>query len=217
MKHIASLGVILVSALLLTGCLNYEQRTVLSEDGSGSLSIHYSVGENVMSWMENGNLAFTEDKVREQYTGDGIDIESVRITTEAEDSSRHVRVELSFDEFDRLSRLRGFKNMEFHWKSEGDAFRFSHTLGVTGSSDDASLDAFKVKYSYEFPGDILESNADSTYGRTAFWIFDLSEMNASHSLTARIKADSGANVWWILGIIAVVISLILVVFLIRRK
>lgn len=215
MKHLARFAVIL--ALLLPGCLNYEQHTVLSEDGSGTISIHYSIAENVMSWMESGNLAFTEDKVREQYKGDGVDIESVSITTEAEDSTRHVRVDLSFNDFAELSKLQSFRNMEFKWLREGDVFRFSQKLGANGSSQDASLDAFKVKYSYEFPGDILQSNADSTDGRKAFWVFNLSEMNKDHVITARISAGSGSSVMWVLGVIGVVVVLIVIFAVVRRR
>lgn len=203
--------------LFLPGCLNYEQHTVLSEDGSGKLTIHYSIAENVMSWLEDGNLAFTEDKVREQYSGEGVEIQALNVTTEAADSSRHVRVELEFDDIEKLSALRGFKDMQFRWLREGDQFRLTHTLGAASSSGDASLDAFSVRYSYEFPGDILESNADSTDGRTAFWKFQLSELNADHVITARISATAGSSTVYVLVVIGVVVVLIAIFALRRRK
>jgi LPXTG-motif cell wall-anchored protein len=205
-----------VLALLLPGCLNYEQHTVISEDGSGTLSIHYSIAENVLSWMSDGNLSFTEDKVREQYSGEGVNIESLSISTEASDSSRHVHAELEFDDIEKLSKLRGFKGMEFRWLREGDQFRLTHKLGATNSSGDASLDAFMVRYSYEFPGDIIESNADSTYGRTAYWMFRLSELNADHVITASISATAGSSTTYVLVVIGVVMLLI-AIFALRRR
>jgi hypothetical protein len=204
-------------ALLLPGCLNYEQHTVLSEDGSGTLTIHYSIAENVLSWMSDGNLSFTEEQVREQYSGEGVSIETIRISTEAADSSRHVHAELQFDDIEKLSKLRGFKSMEFHWLREGDQFRFRHKLGAASSSGDASLDAFTVRYSYEFPGDILESNADSTAGRTAYWRFRLSELNADHVLTASISAAAGGSTIYVLVVIGVFVLLIAIFALRRRR
>jgi hypothetical protein len=209
--------VLSLSTILLAGCLNYEQHVVLSEDASGSLTVHYSIAENVLSWMDGGNLSFTEESVREQYTGEGVDIRSIRITTEAEDSTRHVRVELEFSDIAKLSALRGFRNNDYRWLREGDVYRYIHAIAASSSSGDPSLDAFTLRYRCEFPGDIVESNADSLDGRAALWTFTLAELNSDQEMTALVHVESGGDVIWVLGVIGSVAALVLLIALLRRK
>jgi len=217
MKRSPIYGVLMLLPIVFCSCLNYEQHTILSENGSGSMEIHYWIEESILSWMEGGKLSFTEDKVREQYEGDGVSVQRVEITTEAADSTRHVRVSLSFDNIAALAGVRGFKNNSFEWMREGDVYRFEHVLGPTNNSDDSSLDQFTVRYSYRFPGEIRESNAVRIDESTALWEYKLSDLGREHVMTAVVIAKSGSNTLWIVGILAVVLALAMLFRAIRRK
>ncbi|MBE0643387.1 MAG: hypothetical protein IH600_04855 [Bacteroidetes bacterium] len=205
-----------VMPLLIAGCIFYEQDTELNEDGSGEMEIHYWISENVLSWFKGGALSFNEDSVRAQYASDGIVVKSVRTESREVDSTRHVFVALQFDDIQRLSACTGFKDIDIKWMREGDVFRFVQSLPSTSSSGDGMLDNFTFTYRYNFPGEVRESNADTIDGDHAVWVFKLSDLNDAKKMEAVIVASSGTSVWWVLGILVVVVLAALILW-IRRK
>lgn len=214
-RHITA--VLILLPLLIVGCINYEQNTELNEDGSGSMEIHYWIAESVLSWFNSGALTFHEDSVRAQYASDGISIDDVRIETRDSDSTRHVHVALHFDDINKLSAATGFKDLDVRWMREGDVCRFVQTLPATSTAEDGMLEEFTFTYRFDFPGEIRESNADSTSGSDAVWIFKLSEMDSARKMEAVIVASSGSNVWWIVSIIAVVVIAAIVLMRKRKR
>lgn len=207
----------LITLLLLPGCLHYEQETTLDASGSGSMRIHYWSSEQTLSWMENGDLSFDEERARTQYEGNGVQVTNVAVETQASDSTRHVRVDLDFDSIEKLGSAKGFSGSSFAWKGDGDTRAFTHTITPRGGTGDVSLDAFTVRYIYHFPGEIVECNADSTDGSTAVWTFPLSDLSKPQKLTATIAVSASNGVTWVLGVIGVVVLLIIVIAVLRRK
>lgn len=203
--------------LLIAGCISYEQDTRISEDGSGSMDIHYWIAEDMLTWMKDGALSFNEDSIRAQYAAEGIEIESVRSESRESDSTRHVYVSLSFDDVRQLPAAPGFRDLDIKWLREGDAYRFVQTLPAASSSGESMLDEFTFTYRFDFPGDVRESNADSIDGSRAVWVFKLSDLTEKRKLEATITAVSGSNVWWLLGIIAVVLVAAFVLMRLRKK
>ncbi|MBR9974055.1 MAG: hypothetical protein KFF77_00600, partial [Bacteroidetes bacterium] len=192
---------------LLAGCISYEQDTQLDEDGSGSMQIHYWISEDMLTWFKGGNLSFNEDSVRAQYSAEHITVETVRSESRVSDSTRHVFVTLSFDDIRRLPESQGFKDLDIKWMREGDVFRFVQTLPAASSSGDGMLDDFTFIYRFEFPGEVRESNADSLDGSLAIWRYKLSDLSKQNKLEAVIVASSGSNIWWVLGVLGVVLVL----------
>lgn len=203
--------------LFIAGCISYEQDTRIDEDGSGSMDIHYWISEDMLTWMKDGALSFNEDSIRVQYAAEGIEVESVRSESREADSTRHVHVSLSFDDVRKLPNARGFRDLDIKWLREGDAYRFVQTLPAASSSGETMLDEFTFTYRFDFPGDIRESNADSVDGSRAIWVFKLSDLTEKRKLEATITAASGSNVWWILGILALVVVVAFVLLRLRKK
>jgi hypothetical protein len=207
----------LLLVLAIAGCISYEQDTRLDEDGSGSMDIHYWISEDMLSWFKQGTLSFNEDSVRAQYTAEGITVESVRSESRDSDSTRHVYVTLSFDDVRKLPECHGFKDIDVQWMREGDVFRFVQTLPAASSSGEGMLDEFTFTYRFEFPGDLRETNADSVDGSVAVWEYRLSDLTEKKRLEAVVVATSGRDVWWVIGVLGVVVLLTLVVMGIRRR
>lgn len=207
----------LLLLLCLPGCISYEQDTRLEENGSGSMDIHYWISEDMLTWFKGGNLSFNEDSVRTQYSATGIDVESVRSEARESDSTRHVYVTLSFDDITALPSAPGFRDLDIKWQREGDTFRFVQVLPAASSSGEEMLDDFTFTYRFDFPGDVRESNADSTDGSHAVWAFTLSDLAETRTLEAVIVAGSGGNIWWVLGIMALVIVVAFVLMRVRKK
>jgi hypothetical protein len=208
---------VLFFTLILAGCLDYEQETWLAEDGSGRMEVHYWMSESMLVWLKDGTLTFNEDSVRHRYDAEGIEVEDVRVFTREEDSTRHVEAVLRFDDITALPACKSFEDVTFRWMREGDVYRFEQSIPVDSGSDEAFLDQFDFVYTYHFPGTVLESNADSVSGSTAVWSFKLSELASSEALAATVEAPSGQNIWWVLGVIGVVVVLIIVLATVRRK
>ena len=204
-------------ALILGGCLDYEQETWLAEDGSGRMDIHYWMSESMLVWLKDGTLTFNEDSVRHRYAAEGIDVEDVRVFTREEDSTRHVEATLRFEDITALPACKGFEDVTLRWMREGDVFRFEQSIPVDSGSEEAFLEQFDFVYTYHFPGPVRESNADSVSGSTAVWNFKLSELASSESLTAIVEARSGQNIWWVMAVAAVVAALIIILAVMRRK
>ena len=203
--------------LFIAGCISYEQDTRIDEDGSGSMDIHYWISEDMLTWMKDGALSFNEDSIRVQYAAEGIDVESVRSESRESDSTRHVHVSLSFGDVRQLPTARGFRDLDIKWLREGDAYRFVQTLPAASSSGETMLDEFTFTYRFDFPGDVRDSNADSVDGNHAVWVFKLSDLTEKRKLEATISAATGSNVWWVLGILAVVLVAAFVLLRLRKK
>lgn len=203
--------------VLIAGCISYEQDTQLDEDGSGSMQIHYWISEDMLTWFKGGNLSFNEDSVRAQYRAEHITVESLRSETRESDSTRHVFVTLSFDDIRRLPECPGFKDLDIKWMREGDVYRFVQTLPAASSSGDGMLEHFTFTYRFEFPGEVRESNADSLDGSLAVWSYKLSDLSEQKQLEAVVVASTGTNIWWVLGVLGVVVVLTLVIIVVRKK
>jgi hypothetical protein len=203
--------------LLFAGCIFYEQDTELSEDGSGSMEIHYWIAEDALSWFKGGALSFDEDSVRAQYASEGIHVNAVRIEARESDSTRHVFVSLDFEDIRRLSKSKGFADVNIRWMREGDVYRFVQTLPATSTSGDGMLENFTFTYRYDFPGEVRESNADTLNNNHAVWVFKLSDLNEKRKMEAVVSASSGSNIWWIFGILAVVAVAVFVLMRMRKK
>jgi len=214
MRRLAALTTLL---FLLQGCITYEQHTTLEEDGSGSMEIHYFISEKMFMWMKDGTLAFNEDSVRHQYAADGITVESAHTASQASDSTRHVRVRLAFDDITRLPECRGFEKLTFLWQREGDIFRFAQDIPMANDTDNEFLEEYTFTYSYVFPGTIRECNADTVEGNRAVWVFPLSQLNSDVQMTAIVEASSGKSVYWVLGVMAVVLLLTFLIIIRKRK
>ncbi|MDH7514408.1 MAG: hypothetical protein QHI48_00840 [Bacteroidota bacterium] len=218
MKRITSVS--MAVALLcgfFSGCLNYEQRTILKKDGSGEMEIHYWTKEDNIQFMSNGEFAFQEQDVKNRYTSSGVHIDDIRVETESADSTRHVRVKLSFDNINDLSAVPAFKNTSFSFKKEKGNLVFKQTLKGNTNAGGMGMEAYTFRYIYVMPGEIISSNATRTEDRTLTWEYKLSEMSKDLVLTATVKPASASTTI----IIVVAVAAILVVggvllFVLRR-
>ncbi|MAT38430.1 MAG: hypothetical protein CL946_02370 [Ectothiorhodospiraceae bacterium] len=209
----------LAALLLIAGCINYEQTTTLNMDGSGSASIHYWAEEGSVMFLSDGPLAFDEEKVKEQYAGEGITIHDVTIETNDEDSTRHVRVKLDFQNIITLAETKAFENVEIVWEEKDGLMNFKQTMK---SKDDNNfgMGDYTITYVYEMPGEIVNSNATKEEGTTLTWENDLADLGGSGViLSATIKKSGmgGDLLMIILIIVGVILLVVIVIAVFGRK
>ena len=211
---------VLPLALFLSGCLNYTQEVSFNIDGSGTMNIHY--------WMKvtdpNNELAvqqlglFNKDSIRSQFTSPYIEIEEIEAYADTTDTTSHVKIEFNFVHIDSLNFTRPFSEANFSLKegAEGQLI-FSQfiTPMTTGFGFDGS--EFRVKYVYDFPGEIIVHNATSQAKRKLIWEYTVAEIGKGKtiSVTYRPYKLKETPVW--IYALSGFVLLVVIIFLFRKR
>jgi uncharacterized lipoprotein YehR (DUF1307 family) len=208
---------VVVLALALYGCINYEQEVTLNLDGSGTMKIHYWAKENNVMWLSSNKLAFDEAKIREQYKSDNITVSAVKVESDTKDSTKHVRVELAFKNIAKLTEVPGFKDMTISWTDKGETQVLSHVLKADSSAGGFGMSDYSVTYTYHMPAEVMASNATKTDGKALTWKYSLSDLGKEQTMTATVKKATAGNMMTIILIVVVVIALIVIVLLVVQR
>jgi hypothetical protein len=210
-------AVLCAAALLASGCINYEQRTHLRDDGSGDMEIHYWTKESAVTWLSGEPFKFDEAEIERQYGGSNATVESAKAETNDADSTRHVRVRIAFKDINTLSETPAFRGVRFSFRVAGDSMFFRQEHDANSSANGLGLDRYTVTYAYDLPGDVVRSNATRVDGTTLVWRYKLSDLSNSVALTATMVRRSSSIAWlpWVAGI--VFLAAIGALFAVRRK
>jgi uncharacterized lipoprotein YehR (DUF1307 family) len=209
--------VVFTATLVLSGCIDYEQKTRLDADGSGEMTIHYWAKESLVDWLGKNRFPFNEKDVRTKYGAiPGVTVGTVDVRSNDDDSTRHVTFDLRFTDIRALSKQPGFERATFEWKEEGETMVFTHTVLEDEGSTSEGLEQFGVTYAYTFPGEIVDHNATDVDGATATWKLRLSDLGSTRTLTATVRP---AQSWTLTIVFFVVLGAVLLgaVLLIRRR
>lgn len=130
MRRTIRLGTLAAAALSLAGCLDYAEELVLKPDGSGHLTIDFTID---MSYMEEVTKVLGDTPDPEEMRGptkeevleavadaEGIKVEEVEV--KAKDKQSRVHLKLAFASLEALSRLEGFgdeRKLEFYDDGDG--------------------------------------------------------------------------------------------------
>src|SRR6266511_2309051 len=67
-------------AVYFAGCVNYDQKTKLNGDGSGSMKIHYWTKMSNMSMgTAVGKFDFDEAKAKDNFTSSNTDVKNIKV------------------------------------------------------------------------------------------------------------------------------------------
>ena len=125
--------------LVISGCINYEQRTTLRADGSGTMVIHYWTEESVANFMSGDKLDFDGADIPQQYQAQGVKVKEAVSESNTKDSTRHMRVTLTFDSITALSNTQGFKATKFSFVRDGNTAVFKQVMDLFPGKDEAML------------------------------------------------------------------------------
>ncbi|RPI17503.1 MAG: hypothetical protein EHM58_08935 [Ignavibacteriae bacterium] len=205
-----SIFVFLLIAAYIQGCVSYEQTTTLNEDGSGSMSIHYwSTINNIVKGGGDSFFAyyFDENKAKEEFTSSNTQVNSVKIEEKLEDSTKHVRIELTFKDINKLFEARGFKSSQPTWKESSDGMELRYILkrdSVAHSRivlNEVYYKDYYVTYTFNMPNDIVSTNASKKEGNTLTWEFKLTNFNKDIEMIANVKKTSKGKLCGIIPLI----------------
>lgn len=186
------LSVILFMAMLyLSGCVNYDQKTTLNSDGSGSMKIHYwSKMSNFSMGTTLGKFDFDEAKAKDNYKSANIDVKSVEVKDKLDDSTKHVNIELSFKDINKLSDAKGFSEVRASWKEGKDGMELKYLLMKDTSAANQSSD-YTVTYTFTLPDEIISTNATKKEEKTCTWEYKLPDLAKDVEMTANVKKAKG--------------------------
>jgi hypothetical protein len=215
----------LISSLFIAGCINYEENVELKSDGSGKMTMHYSIAQQLFAMMQMGQntgekkdempFKFKESEIRADLTAPGVTVEKVE--SKAEGDQQHFYVSLSFQKITDLNQTKSFQKMKFEWKEEGKNIVFQQTIqGDKKSSESnpmgdqmasAMLGNAKFVFRIKLPSKALP--APDTNGtiqddaKTVLWEYPLLEASKGQVMTAKFKAG-GLNLPFSLPMMAVI-------------
>jgi hypothetical protein len=214
-RYAIAASLVVIFSVLFYGCINYEQRTKLNYDGSGTMQIHYWAKESDVQWLGSSNFGFDEEKIREQYESDNITIKGIKIETK--DSLKHAFVDLAFKDFNKTDEAKGFeKNLCKFEEKDGNKV-LSVVLKSDSSSTGMGMEQYKLTYVFEMPGDVISSNATKVEGNVLTWEYRLSDLTKDIHLTATVRGGSKSPVLLISLVVAAVILLFVVFAVATRK
>ena len=183
---------ILFLGIYLSGCVNVDQETKLNADGSGTMNLHYwTKMSNVSSSDEIGGFAFSEDKAKSNYTSSNSEVTSVNISDDLDDSTKHVKLEVTFKDINALPSAKGFEKVTTSWKEGDDGMDFNYTLKQdTSNAKNMGASDTKLTYKFEFPGEVVSTNGRKD-GQNVEWDKTLADLKEDVEMTATVKKEGG--------------------------
>ncbi len=196
---------IIFAALLLSGCVTYDQELYIGKNGSGIVKVHYSL-INVDTGSEMGSevdvipasFSTNEAEIREMYKGDGIELKDIKI--ESDETITNVYLLIKFDNVLDLNDHGVWdENQVIGTRIEDGKLVYiqdiSNPDARTLSSEEKSLyDSYIFSYSLQLPNKVIETNGlRSKDGRTIYWEYPLSivESNSHLQMHASCEAPPG--------------------------
>lgn len=172
--------------VLIQGCLEIEPTLTLKQDGSGSLTVDYILGEGLTKTVKDMEktggkitlkewLAFNEKDLNEQFQGTGIKIKNA--VFEKKDNIFHASYTVSFNNVEDLTNTKALQKGQISFYRDGNnnlAFQWgTETLRRDLGKEKAEnlLEGFKADFKLTLPGKILENNADAVEENALSWNF----------------------------------------------
>jgi len=237
---------LIVFAVLVAGCINYEEDIELNADGSGKMLMHYSIPQQLHAMMELGQdtqqdkqeempFKFKEAEIRADLQAPGVTVEKVE--SKAEGDQQHFYVYISFKKLTDLNQTKPFQKMQFQWKEEDKKVTFQQTLqGDKKQSEEnpmgdqmasAVLGNAKFTFKVKLPGKALPApDTNGTIqedGNTVLWSYPLLEASKGQVMVAKFE-KGGFNLPISMpllaaiggGLVISVIALIIVISMARK-
>lgn len=220
MNKIKSFLSIFTFAILLQGCLNYIQVTKLEKDHSGEMQIHYWAKipalQDSLLILRLG--IFDEDSIRSNFSSEFTQIQNIDIFNNSEDTTLHAKIDFRFSAIDSMNNMDAFRGYNFKLEKIGDnttLFKqeippFSSGFGITESKAN-------IRYMYNFPGRIIDHNADTVENGTLIWGFDSDEIGMGKTISATYSFGEGdSRAKWVYLAILLLALLFALIYFVKR-
>ena len=203
--------------MFFSGFVNYDQKLLINTDGSGNITIHYWTNlSNILTGKATGKFEFEEQKARDKFTSSNTKIEKIKFEDKQGDSTRHVYIDLTFNDIGKLAEAKGFGNINISWKETSDGMELRYILlkDVTIASD-TNAKNYKLNYEIEIPGEIVSTNGKRD-GQKVVWEYTAAELVKDLPMIV-VSKKSKEKTCGIFGLVAAVLIIGLFYFTQRNK
>lgn len=207
-------------AILISGCLNYNQDVTIYPDGSGTMKINY--------WMKVADSAsvatilkleiFNPDSIRKEFSSEFVKTLDVITYSDSSDSTIHATIELTFNHIDSLNTVKSLAQSKFSLVDGASGQKiFSQFISpiTTGFGIDGGN--YFVTYNYDIRGEIITHNATNKNGNILTWSYSLSDIGGGKTISVTFRPYKLKETPYWIYVLAGLVLLVVVFFLLRKK
>jgi len=198
--------------LILTSCIEYNEKMKLNDDGSGEITFAVGLSEKILD-LNEGEIRsndFNEEKIKNSYEGkDGIKVLDSR--SYSKDGNKWIQISLAFDSLEDLqnaskdSSNNGMMGKILMSQDESGHWIFTRTISNGGDKEDKDsqnmMDMMFSKYEWKYelvlPSKIISTNADEenvdTATNTVKWTFNLASLSSDAVMTVIFEKHETTN------------------------
>jgi hypothetical protein len=220
MKRISPVLLTLALAVLVSGCLNYQQVTVIKKDDTGNMFIHYWMKWNIKtdSTLVHQLGIFSKDSVMKEFSSKYNSITNVEVYDVKADSTIHAKVEFTFNSLDSLNATPAFRKSGLSIKDGSKNTKiFSQFIPPIATGFGYQSKNFSLTFIYYLPGEILNHNATETDRNKLTWKYNLDEIGTGKYITATYRPfklkETPAWIYYC----ALVVFVVVVIFLFSKR
>ncbi len=190
MKQKRFLLAIILIIIIFSGCLNYEQVSVIKTDNTGEMFIHYwSKLKTPYDTLFVDQIGFyNPDSMKNQFDSSFIKIKNVEVYNDFSDSTIHGKIEFAYNDINRLNELMLFNGTEISIKEGGDGLKtFSQYLPSIITGFGLNTKKLNIQLVYYLPGKIINHNANDLTSNKLTWNFNVNNISSGYLLNATFR------------------------------
>ena len=222
MKKFAVTLMLASFALLLSGCINYDETITLNPDGSGKMIVHYSISEETVTQMEDAEtpLDFDKSEIEKEFVDRKAKLEDVK--TYSEDNLRHIVMTVSFKDMSEVAEMLETRAATLTPGADGSQL-FEIAYPGTGEATDASATEMLKDYTWKTtvntPGKVVEASEGGVIsGGSVTWDMPIADaVQKTGKMTAKFVPGSAVNFMYIYIGAGVVVLIIVLMLAFRKK
>lgn len=201
-----SFYIILVSSLMIAGCLNYSQETQLNRDGSGNMKLSYSFPAGSQQGRELSQQLDTAE-IRKQVQDTLFTINKISTKT-GEGGAWSVQLEIGFKSIEALNNTRLFNMFDISFQDGAPGQKkFLQFIRPSSERPDPRIE-FTRTFIFEFDGEVITHNAHKVDGSKYIWVFKFNDIGDGKYIEATFAPqEPNYIVFYILGALVVVAGL----------
>lgn len=212
LTKILLIAIMSVALYTINGCINVDQKTVINEDLSGTIDLHYwmmSLGDMKMG-DEVAGYTFIVKDARDKFTSENSQVTDIKRYDNKPDTTIHMEIKINFKDINKLTDAPGFAKHTISYVKGADGMDFKYVVPQdTAMKKHYIKESQKLEYTFTFPKKVISSNGtivDSENENVVKWSFPAMDLaNGDIVMTAVVKDKSG-----ICGLFGIELPLILI-------
>ncbi|MDY0082465.1 MAG: hypothetical protein RBR74_04725 [Ignavibacteriaceae bacterium] len=209
-----------ISLIMISGCLNYNQNTIIYPDGSGEMQINYWMkysDSTSVSTIMNLEI-FNPDSIRKEFSSGFTTIQNITAYSDSTDSTIHANIDIRFSHVDSLNTIKAFTQSKFQLEDGASGQKiFSQFIPPVATGFGIEGSKYRITYIYNIRGEIITHNATNKAGNNLTWSYSLDEIGRGKTISVTFKPYKLKETPKWIYILAGSVLLMVIFFLIKKR